>query len=445
MTAGFFSVRSWLSVGALSDPWGCGLLFGDCGLLSDCPKHSPAIRTKAMNNALLNQMNFIPKPNVLSYDVLPIEEEALWSWVETVPWTVPQQSRGRVDAAGIALLSPAGTYDRDAELSIMNNWRSAHSYPLQIIKMTLSNRAKKIQADAIVAQRLKRLSSIEAKLARNLKMKLSQMQDIGGCRAVLDSVDGVNSLVQAYETGWAKNPKGRCEFLRKKDYIASPKSDGYRSIHLVYKYGSPVKHRQVYNGLRIEIQLRSRFQHAWATAVETVSTFTSQALKSNVGSDSWKRFFALMGSAIAMREGCPSVPGTPTERKELVTELRKLSEELRVKILLTGWNVAVTSLIYKPISPEAHTYLLVLDANKMDLKITAYRNDQLITATEEYLRTESETSDKPEIQAVLVSLESLEALRSAYPNYYADTGEFLGLLSDATEPEEDELEDADFF
>ncbi|HKX17736.1 MAG TPA: (p)ppGpp synthetase, partial [bacterium] len=76
-------------------------------------------------------------------------------------------------------------YERfEAALEVINNWRSSHSYPLQALKMTLKLRAKRIDSNAIVAQRLKRLSSIATKLRRNKHMALSQMQDLGGCRAV---------------------------------------------------------------------------------------------------------------------------------------------------------------------------------------------------------------------------------------------------------------------
>ena len=121
--------------------------------------------------------------------------------------------------------------------------------------------------------------------------------------------------------------------------ISNPKADGYRSFHLVSKYRSNLPDKQVYDGLRIEIQIRSQLQHAWATAVETISTFTDQALKSGLGDDRWKRFFALMGSLMALREGCPIVPNTPTEKKELIKEIsinyskpkRKSGKELSLR------------------------------------------------------------------------------------------------------------------
>src|SRR5260370_41876111 len=163
-----------------------------------------------------------------------------------------------------------------------------------------------------------------------MHMKLSQMQDIAGCRAVMPTVRDVEKLVARYEISNAKNPSGRPEFVKKYDYIAQPKKDGYRSVHFVYKYRTTSKHLEDFNGLRIEVQLRSQLQHAWATAVETVSTFTGQALKSNVGSDECKRFFALMGSAIALRERKPLGPDTPTDEHKVIAELRQLTTQLQL-------------------------------------------------------------------------------------------------------------------
>jgi hypothetical protein len=69
--------------------------------------------------------------------------------------------------------------ERDDSLTVINNWRASHSYPLLAVRMTLTGRAKRIDQRAILAQRLKRLSSIQTKLRSNAHMALSQMQDIG--------------------------------------------------------------------------------------------------------------------------------------------------------------------------------------------------------------------------------------------------------------------------
>ncbi len=312
-------------------------------------------------------------------------------------------------------------------LKVINNWRSSHSYPLHCLKMALKTRARAVSRDAIVAQRIKRLSSIEAKLKRWEGMQLARMHDIGGCRAIMRNVQQVNELVRVYEESRSKNPHRGPEFVRPYDYITQPKEDGYRSIHLVYRFRSSSTKYRVYNGLRIEIQLRTQLQHAWATALETASMFTGQALKSNVGDESWKRFFALAGTALAIREKLPTVPGTPTGNG-LATELRDLYNILRVQTVLQGWGAAAHKLGG---ARRAQTYLLVLDTTLKNLEVTGFRESELAKASEAYMVAEKAARDKPERQTVLVSVDTLAGLRRAYPNFFLDTAAFIQAVQQA--------------
>src|SRR5258706_376170 len=191
--------------------------------------------------------------------------------------------------------SKAGTFRKT--LDIVENWRAAHAFPLNTFSMTLKNRGEHIHAATITAQRLKRLESITFKLMNEPNMKLSQMQDIGGCRSILPTLANLESMRQLYTT------KPAHLFTSEKDYIAKPKPTGYRGVHLKYRFVSKNKTSKPWNQLKIEIQLRTALQHKWATAVEAVGTFTEQALKSNKGNKEWLRFFALMASVYALREG----------------------------------------------------------------------------------------------------------------------------------------------
>src|ERR1041385_4384880 len=356
---------------------------------------------------------------MLALHELEINRDATDSYLDEeewcdMAWTRPLYSRRQVDVAGANLANNFVTllqrytsdssddvsvnYEKffeeyDRTLAIINNWRASHSLPLLTLKKALQYRAKKVDENAIIAQRLKRLFSISHKLERNAHMKLSQMQDIGGCRAVLRDVNQVDRLVTIYEESIAKNPHDRAECIETYDYIKHPKRDGYRSIHYVYKYRSKSPQHQCFNGLRIEVQLRSQLQHAWATAVETVSTFTGQALKSNVGDAEWKRFFALMGSAIALREDRPLVPETPEDEDALVDELRTLALQLRIEAVLSGWSQAV--LIAGDWPMDAQAFLLVLDAKTKKVVVQGYRKNEMEKADEEYLKVEKENKDNP--------------------------------------------------
>jgi hypothetical protein len=280
------------------------------------------------------------------------------------------------------------------------------------MRMTLTGRAKKIDERAIIAQRLKRLFSIAVKLKRNQHMALSQMQDLGGCRAVVRNVRAVHRLVAKYEQSVSKNPNARAEFVKKYDYIAGPKNDGYRSVHFVFKYRTQSLEHKSWNGLRIEIQIRSRYQHAWATAVETVDTFTKQALKTGGGREAWRRFFLLMSGVIALKESTPLCPGCPSSKEEIRAELRALAAHLNVREVLRSWSTALTHLPTKVSETGGANvvYLINLDAADEQVKVIAFSTEE--QASEEYLSTEKMIKDKPNAQAVLVSVNSMQHSRA---------------------------------
>lgn len=351
---------------------------------------------------------------------------------EFMSYASPAYARETFNAAGNALIgNDTQGLGIDQALGIINNWRSSHAFPLNALHVTLRGRAKKVDANVLTAQRLKRLSSIEAKLRRFPDMKLTQMQDIGGCRAVVKDIAEVEKLIIAYRKGIAKNPKKRHAFLSEKDYISKPKSDGYRSHHLVYRYHSRARKYAAYGGLKIEIQVRTKLQHAWATAVEIISTFTGQALKSNVGDERWKRFFQLMSSEIALREKKPLVPDTPTDRVELIKELRELVETLQVQTAITGWGTGVQIVSERAKGKGVHNYLLSLDSKKRIITHIGFTKHEMPEAQRQYLAAEAANVDKPWIQTVLVSVDSVAALRRAYPNYYLDSQAFSQAVSRA--------------
>jgi hypothetical protein len=352
-------------------------------------------------------------------------------------WTSPRFPKGRVDWAGDILAGRIETdveADLDSALEIINNWRSSHSYPLQALKMTLRMRARSVDRKSITVQRLKRLTSIAAKLERNPNMHFSQMQDIGGCRAIVQDMRKVSQLVGLYTKSYAKNPNVRAQFVKPFDYVSQPKIDGYRSIHLIYKYRSKPRRLKPWNGLRIEIQIRSKLQHAWATAVETVDAFTGKGLKVSGGTGTekkdWGRFFALMSSAIACREKCPMVPNTPATEAELVPELRALTEQLQVVSTLAGWTYYMKS-IGEEAEPDDVLFLLALDPEERTYSWKGFKRSQIKQAQREYLDVEKGFKLRPGNQAVLVAADSMEAVRAAYPNFYADTGEFARALREA--------------
>ncbi len=119
-------------------------------------------------------------------------------------WEKQKYDKKAVNKAGDILKnkeSPEEDINKATE--ILNNWRGIHSYPLHIFQMTLKNVSKKLDKDSLIAQRLKRASSIINKLnrkydERNPSMQLSQMQDIAGCRAIVKNIEIAKKIYTDY-------------------------------------------------------------------------------------------------------------------------------------------------------------------------------------------------------------------------------------------------------
>jgi len=343
-------------------------------------------------------------------------------WFRGMKWIVPQFSNAVIDKAGSLLVKPKAWLEEEDfrnALEIVENHRAAHSFPLLVFRMGLSHRAKKIDPNVVVAQRIKRLSSLEYKLRRFPTMRLSHMQDIGGCRAVVRTVAMVKRLTTSYKKSDIKHKR-----LRIVDYIKAPRDSGYRGIHLIYSYYSDRK--PTFNGLKIEVQLRSRLQHAWATAVETIDAFTGQALKGGKGEREWQHFFALMSGYIARKEKTASVPNTPAKESGLRAQIMYRARTLEVDAHLQAYRATLQQ--FEQDIKGASYYLLELNSKAWTASILGFKREELEFALKRYAEAEQKNIDQPGLDAVLVSAASLEDLKRVYPNYLADTHVFLGIL-----------------
>lgn len=344
-------------------------------------------------------------------------------------WTKLKFSNNEVNRAGDKLISKTSTPSEvDIATDILSNWRSAHSFPLHTFAVRLKGLANRIDNDAFVVRRLKRAPSILKKLQRDQtsRMKMSRMQDIAGTRAVLKDVKGVEELVKIYR----KSRGIKHKLHNSKDYIQEPKKDGYRSVHLVYKYYSDKNSE--YDGLSVEIQIRTRLQHFWATAVETVDHFTRQAIKSNEGEKDWMDFFRLASSVFAVAEKMPAVPNTPQKKEDLHAAVINLGKKLGVVGKMSEW-ARIHKIIegFEKENPKKYDYyLLDLNLKTKELKINGFTKDQEELANSEYSKREERMiRNNEDKDIVLVSAETSKELRKAYPNYFLDTKEFIQALS----------------
>lgn len=331
-------------------------------------------------------------------------------------WKIVEYSKGEINRAGDTIRKKDATPEQiKSAIKVVDNWRAAHAFPLQIIYAHLRRMAEGHNG-FIVAERLKRLSSILGKLDRESGMLLSRMQDLGGCRFIVPAVKDVYLYANEYE-------KSRKRHVLKNeiDYILMPKASGYRSLHRIYKYRSDKN--PVYNDMLIEIQFRTRLQHIWATAVETMGVYMREDIKSGYGPKDVKRFFALVSSLFAIREKQPVVPGTSEDVDELVKEIKEINAKNNFLGFLSGINAA-TFMQRKRIKKGASYFILTLNYETHVLSVLPFRSNEFVKANSVYHFMESKR-DPQKKDIVLVQVSSLSLLKKAYPNYFADITQFI--------------------
>lgn len=105
-------------------------------------------------------------------------------------------SKSKIDKAGRVLSTPAELTEEAIELEdIFDLYRASHLEPLSKTTLKLQQWLHGYGGRYYVAQRLKRKPQIVRKLKR-LSVRLTQLQDIGGCRIIVDSNKDVDRLIE---------------------------------------------------------------------------------------------------------------------------------------------------------------------------------------------------------------------------------------------------------
>ncbi len=195
-------------------------------------------------------------------------------------------------------------------MEVIEWWRGEHARPLSRVAANLRYYAGE-QGKPIVAQRLKKLLTIADKLLREPTMKLSQMADIGGVRAVLPDQATAYKVASRLRKNWT--------ITRFRDYVAEPKPDGYRALHLINR-----NRRRL-----IEVQLRTPHQDFWANSVETFSRL-APGLKFGGGPSELRDYFKVLGAVLSIDDqGLRVDPALLTRAKELNAQASTFVERAR--------------------------------------------------------------------------------------------------------------------
>lgn len=301
-------------------------------------------------------------------------------------------TKGEIDRLGTKLGSSSDVTTED--LNQLQEYRQTFQEPIARVFNFVLHAAGKVDKRCIVTYRIKRIDTILEKLRRfndnaNGSMKLSRMWDIAGCRCILESPDEekLYKLLHVIQDEFGHDCKIN-------DYVEEPKASGYRSIHIYVKDTVTQK--------PIEIQIRNREHHNWATLVEIVDLLYETVNKETGAVTPLGRFLSLYARAPFL---------TDEEFSEMLKTERKMKVFERMSHVLTGnyLNIRRQWLVQR----QGGSYF-VITANRRRSEIESYPTFKKAEAAyyEKYL-----ANSDSNIVLTHIKMPDFEQISMAYSNY----------------------------
>jgi len=307
--------------------------------------------------------------------------------------------------------------------AIIENWRASHNHILNTWLVILLSRVKRSGINGIVGQRLKRKNTIYDKLLRLDDMCLDRMHDIAGCRIIFENeIDLFN-----FRNDLINNARFNHELVngQHKNYIENPKESGYRGIHDVFKYKSDNRRPPYWNGLLIEIQYRTKYQHAWATAVEVADIIKNSRTKFSSKTDAKQNQFFKYASEIIARalenrtSCCPNMSDD-----ELVVAFQTLEENLHLLHTLRAIKSKKEEI--QDQKKKNLVIMLSFDLFNVDTpNVEVFPFSTMTQATRKYFQLEKEY---PGNDIVLVRADEIADISNIFRNYFSDARDFVSYV-----------------
>lgn len=331
---------------------------------------------------------------------------------------MPVFSKSAVNRAGFSLRDKDFTkYSEDHAIEILNYWRGLHIEPLQRSIEIIDN-VLDIKNSFSIAGRIKKFDTIVNKLHRVSGLKLATMYDIAGCRIVVDDLEEQLQVCDLFQQST------HFDSSKSKDYIKNehPSGSGYRARHLVFKFDDLDCGHTLFS----ELQIRTKLQHAWATSDELFDRAYKGKVKFGITDTKEKQFFRRASELI--------------KQVELDNDIDEKS--IREKFPIE--NGLKTAINVTKVLKEASSATTVLTQNNIDefeyCLVDLYYAEQSLfltptsgtNAIENYYHHEkygfSDSDDDALHDTVLVRANSLDAIKTLYPNYLGDISEFTNLI-----------------
>lgn len=209
-----------------------------------------------------------------------------------------KMSNSRIDRLGEKLKQDQFGAD---ELTLLDNYRKTFNKAYQ----TVVNSIKELKLD-LAGRPAKSTKSIIDKLNRE-SIRLSQIQDIAGCRIITRDIKGQNRTITEIKEIF---PNAKVI-----DRRIVPSND-YRAVHLIV----------VIDEKLIEVQVRTALQHYWAEVSEKFSDEIDISIKYGGGSGEVKELLSITSNLVKNYEEFELIFNS--ENKELITRMKSVKNEI---------------------------------------------------------------------------------------------------------------------
>lgn len=325
-----------------------------------------------------------------------------------------QISKTAIDKAGRMLAEASYTTDEEWLRSeeIFDHFRQTHLQPLTATTIEIQNWLKSIGSSYIIVQRLKRKPQIIRKLCR-FRTRLTQLQDIGGLRIIVEQNHDVDSLVEYLKKKVTE--QSSISIKRIVDYREKGRDDsGYRATHIILERDK----------VCLELQIRSRIQHYWAELIERTSVIYGHILKELEGSKEVINYFKRLSNVFYLIESGQQLDSS----QKLELERSRIDAEAIInasdsKNILSGFvneNI-VKTLVDKETSlggSAFNNWVFIFDWNEglfIDWTNVSLNPDEAIRSYVEYENTYP--ADKG-FEVVLVGTSSVAKVRETHSHYF---------------------------
>lgn len=322
-------------------------------------------------------------------------------------------SKTKIDRAGVGLAKEKYP-DVDAWIEYedaLDEYRKAHLQPLTETTLELQHWLAGYKSDYYIAQRLKRKPQIIRKLQR-LSVRLTQLQDIGGCRIIVEKNTEVDRLFSFIRQ--RVESQSTLTIERVTDYRERGRDvTGYRALHVLLSR----------DGYKLELQIRSQIQHYWSESIERTSVIYGYYLKENEGDPAVIGYFQRLSDAFfELESGRQPSPKSKLEIDQLKAQSEKIIQASeRGQVLDSYVNEAIIKTLTEKEARNPNpinNWIIVFDWNSgafVSWDIVGRNPEE---AMEAYVRYENSYPVEKNFEVVLIGSSRVATVRRTHSHYF---------------------------